>query len=89
MLKPKDLLMSTTLTKSINDLKIGQLAIIKYSSNVSLNELGFLSGEHVKVIARAAFNGPTAVRVGTSVFALRKEEAETIRVYNVLHDKRS
>jgi len=89
MLKPKDLLVSTTLTKSINDLKIGQLAVIKYSSNVSLNKLGFLSGEHVKVIARAAFNGPTAVRVGTSVFALRRDEAETVIVYNDLHDKHS
>ena len=72
--------MSTTLTKSINDLKIGQTAIINNSFSSSLQELGFLPGEHVKVLAKASFGGPIAVRVSSSVFALRVEEAAQIIV---------
>lgn len=45
-----------------------------------LTELGFLPGEPVRVIARAAFGGPLAVRIGTATFALRREEARSIRV---------
>jgi ferrous iron transport protein A len=46
-----------------------------------LNELGFLPGEPVCIIARGFFGGsPLAVRVGTSTFALRLTEARCIRV---------
>ena len=45
-----------------------------------LAELGFLDGERVEVLARAAFGGPLAVRIGTATFALRRSEAAVIRV---------
>ena len=45
-----------------------------------LSELGFLAGEAVEVVAKAAFGGPLAVRVGSATFALRRSEAAAIRV---------
>jgi ferrous iron transport protein A len=45
-----------------------------------LSELGFLAGEAVEVVARAAFGGPLAVRIGTATFALRRSEAAAVRV---------
>ena len=45
-----------------------------------LSELGFLAGERVEVIAKAAFGGPLAVRVGTATFALRRPEAAGVLV---------
>jgi ferrous iron transport protein A len=45
-----------------------------------LAELGFLPGESVTVVARAAFGGPLAVRIGDSTFALRRREAAVVRV---------
>ena len=45
-----------------------------------LRELGFLPGEPVRVIARAAGGDPIVVRVGTSTFALRCAEAACIEV---------
>lgn len=47
---------------------------------VRLEEIGFLPGESVRVIARAAFGGPLAVRIGTATFALRRDEARAVRV---------
>jgi Fe2+ transport system protein FeoA len=43
-------------------------------------DLGFVAGERVVVLARAARGGPLAVRVGSSTFALRLWEAELILV---------
>lgn len=46
-----------------------------------LQQLGFLPGEQVIVQRRAKpGNDPMVVRVGTSTFALRKLEAQCIRV---------
>lgn len=45
-----------------------------------LEELGFLPGEPVTVIARASWGGPLAVRVRGAVFALRREEAARLAV---------
>lgn len=46
-----------------------------------LAELGFLPGERVAVLARGVPGGePLAVRVGLSTFALRRAEAECVRV---------
>ncbi|MEI8298780.1 MAG: FeoA family protein [Pseudomonadota bacterium] len=45
-----------------------------------LAELGFLVGERVRVLARAPFGDPLAVRVGSGTFALRRLEADCIRV---------
>ena len=46
-----------------------------------LAELGFLPGERVAVLARGVPGGePLAVRVGLSTFALRRAEADCVRV---------
>ncbi|HKU14696.1 MAG TPA: FeoA family protein [Steroidobacteraceae bacterium] len=46
-----------------------------------LADLGFLPGECVQVLARGPLGGePVAVRVGTATFALRRLEADCIRI---------
>jgi ferrous iron transport protein A len=45
-----------------------------------LEELGFLPGERVRVLARAAGGEPLSVRVGHSTYALRRQEAACVRV---------
>jgi ferrous iron transport protein A len=46
-----------------------------------LIEIGFLPGERVRIVARGVPGGtPLAVRVGTSTFALRRNEAQCIQV---------
>jgi ferrous iron transport protein A len=45
-----------------------------------LAELGFLPGERVRVLARALFGDPIAVRLGSGTFALRRFEADCIQI---------
>jgi ferrous iron transport protein A len=46
-----------------------------------LIELGFVHGEHIEVIAQSMLGGdPFVVRVGTSTFALRRREVESVWV---------
>jgi ferrous iron transport protein A len=46
-----------------------------------LIELGFVPGEHIEVLAQAMPGGdPFVVRVGTTTFALRRREVETVWV---------
>ncbi len=45
-----------------------------------LEEIGFLPGEPVCVMARAPGGDPLVVRVGTSTFALRRSEAACVHV---------
>ncbi len=46
-----------------------------------LAQIGFLPGERVELLARAAPGGdPLVVRVGDSTFALRRAEADCVRV---------
>ncbi len=46
-----------------------------------LRELGFIAGESVKVVARGLFGGnPLVVQVGSTRFALRKKEAERVKI---------
>ena len=46
-----------------------------------LEEIGFLPGESVCVMARGVWGGdPLAVRVGLSTFALRRDEARCIEL---------
>jgi ferrous iron transport protein A len=46
-----------------------------------LMELGFVSGERIEVLAQAMPGGdPFVVRVGTTTFALRRREVETVWV---------
>jgi Fe2+ transport system protein FeoA len=48
---------------------------------VRLRELGFLDGEEVQVLMRGIGNGPIAVRVAGTTFALRAAEAECVLVH--------
>ena len=49
------------------------------STHERLQELGFLPGETLRVIATAIPAGdPIAVRIGNTTFALRRHEAEMI-----------
>jgi ferrous iron transport protein A len=45
-----------------------------------LQELGFIAGEKVMLMARAPGGDPLVVRVGSSTFALRVAEAACIEV---------
>lgn len=45
-----------------------------------LQELGFIPGEKVMVMAHAPGGDPLVVRVGSSTFALRRAEAACIEV---------
>ncbi len=46
-----------------------------------LEEIGFIAGEHVMLMARGLPGGdPLVVRIGQSTFALRRAEAACIRV---------
>lgn len=46
-----------------------------------LEEIGFMAGEHVTLMARALPGGePMVVRIGQSTFALRRAEAACVRV---------
>lgn len=77
---------------SLRDLKKGQSAVILdiYQTDFSqgnldvqrrLKELGFVGGEAVTVLHKAYFGGdPLAVKVGNSTFALRRYEADMIKV---------
>jgi ferrous iron transport protein A len=45
-----------------------------------LHDLGFIAGEAVRVVAHALGGDPIAVRVGHSMFALRRAEAAGVLV---------
>jgi ferrous iron transport protein A len=45
-----------------------------------LQELGVRIGSEVSVVGRAPFNGPILVRLGTTVVALREEEALCLQI---------
>lgn len=47
----------------------------------ALEEIGFIPGESVKVMARGIPGGePLSVRVGASTFALRRAEAQCVHI---------
>ena len=51
-----------------------------------LEEIGFIVGEHVMLMARGLPGGdPLVVRIGQSTFALRRAEAACVRVASVTH----
>jgi len=53
-----------------------------------LEEIGFVTGERVTLMARAMPGGdPLVVRVGLSTFALRRAEAACIRVEAISQQK--
>jgi ferrous iron transport protein A len=77
--------------QSLADLEAGRpaniVAVAASSADVPADlirrlwDLGFMPGEPVRVLARGPLGGePIAVRVGTSTFALRRQEAACIQI---------
>jgi hypothetical protein len=65
---------------TLNNLPLNAQAIIISNPSTQLQELGFMTGARVRILSRACYNGPIAVRVDSASFALRREEAEQIYV---------
>lgn len=76
-------------TKSVADMSIGETALITSVGDdcvdvhchcLRLMELGFTPGQEVSVVARSPFKDPLAVSVRGTIIALRKDEAECIKI---------
>nr|WP_315466730.1 FeoA family protein [uncultured Undibacterium sp.] len=80
--------------KKLADVSIGEKCVVRQLVAPSgmpewltqLEDIGFIAGEPVTLMARGAFGGdPLVVRIGLSTFALRKAEAACVLV-DVLED---
>jgi len=76
-------------TRSVADLKTGDTANITSVGDdcieihchcLRLMELGFTPGQEVTVVAKSPFKDPIAVSVRGTIIALRKNEAECIKI---------
>jgi ferrous iron transport protein A len=79
----------TDSVKSLADLNIGDKGIISSVGDdcidvhchcLRLMELGFTPGQEVSVVAKSPFKDPVAVSVRGTIIALRKGEAECIKI---------
>jgi ferrous iron transport protein A len=75
--------------KKLADIAIGEKCVVRQLVAPSgmpewlaqLEDIGFIAGEPVTLMARGAFGGdPLVVRIGLSTFALRKAEAACVLV---------
>ncbi|MCX7878426.1 MAG: ferrous iron transport protein A [Ignavibacteria bacterium] len=75
--------------KSVKDMNIGETAVISSVGDdcidihchcLRLMELGFTPGQKVKVIAKSPFRDPLAVSIRGTIIALRRNEAECIKI---------
>jgi len=70
---------------SLNQIPIGKKAIIKDINhpflNIKFKEIGILEGKEVKILFKAAFNGPLAIDLGGWILSMRYEEASYIQIY--------
>jgi ferrous iron transport protein A len=67
------------------DLKFGQKAIIedidfKHPSSKRILEFGFTPGQEIELMNKSFFNDPISVSIRGSLIALRKEDAESIKI---------
>jgi ferrous iron transport protein A len=61
--------------------RVGARAASASALERRLVELGFVHGEHIEVLTQAHPGGdPFVVRIGTTTFALRRREVETVWV---------
>ena len=81
--------MKTSLPTSLDQIPLGSARIVDHLEAPAassewvrwLEEIGFMPGERVMLMARGAFGGdPLVVRVGLSTFALRRAEAACVHV---------
>jgi Fe2+ transport system protein FeoA len=63
-----------------NELTLGQTAQIVACTDPSMMDLGVLPGESLEILNSLLFGSAKVVRVGTSTFAFRPAELESIRV---------
>lgn len=75
--------------KSVADMMTGDTALITSVGDdcldvhchcLRLMELGFTPGQEVTVVAKSPFKDPLAVSVRGTIIALRKSEAECIKI---------
>ena len=57
-----------------------QQAVIIDCSDQQMQEIGFIAGEKIKIVAVALFGGSRVVSIGSSTFAVRDEELVTVEV---------
>jgi len=81
--------LAQTFAQTLNELANGRVAWVRSVSNPAdapesaerLEEVGFIPGERVMVMARGMPGGdPLVVRVGNSTFALRRAEAACVHI---------
>ena len=65
---------------TLSNIQHNNYVTIDYVNDPALQDLGFLPNTQIRIIARAPFNGPVAVRIDSSVFALRLEETKLINI---------
>ena len=58
----------------------GQTAVIVACNDQHMQDIGFISGEMLKILAVVPLNGPKAVRIGQSTFAVRDIELATVEI---------
>ena len=63
-----------------SELPVGCKARICECGDFRLRELGFESGEIIRVLASMPFSGPRAISVGASLYALNQSELSLIQV---------
>jgi ferrous iron transport protein A len=71
--------------KTASQLKYGERVIIdsideKHPSSRRIIEIGFTPGQEIQLVNKSIFNDPLAFSVRGTVIAIRKNEAECIRV---------
>lgn len=75
--------------KTLADIAIGEKCVVRQLLApvgmpewlTQLEDIGFIAGEPVTLMARGAFGGdPLVIRIGLSTFALRKAEAACVMV---------
>jgi ferrous iron transport protein A len=71
--------------KTASDLKYGEKVIISeidfsHPSSQRIIEIGFTPGQEIELINKSFFNDPMAFSVRGSLIAIRKNEADCIKV---------
>jgi ferrous iron transport protein A len=71
--------------KSASQLKFGEKVIIdsideNHPSSRRIIEIGFTPGQEIQLVNKSIFNDPLAFSVRGTVIAIRKNEAECIKV---------
>lgn len=70
---------------SAADIEIGKMVVIKsvdenHPSARRLLEMGFTPGQKIELIHKAVFNDPLAFAVRGTLIAIRKSDAECIKI---------